>query len=160
MQRAVRLEFAGNCVLFDQLSNQVGPVAQKLERALAIMLAEFLRKILRHDPHAGIDQADIAPGAAKSDFGCLQQHDIGAALGQMQCGGEAGIPPADNHHVSRVFSLQRRRHRCGRRGPLPEAVRARIVQHQSFPFLWFSRLYRGVFAVNIDIISSGHSLEE
>jgi hypothetical protein len=101
VKRAVGFELAGDGVLLDQFADEVGAVAEQVERPLAVEIAEFFRKIVGHDPHAGINQPDIAAGTAKADLGGLEENHVDTAFRQMQGRGETGVTAADDHHVRR-----------------------------------------------------------
>lgn len=60
MQRTVFLDLAGDCVFFHQFAHEKRGIAQQVEKAFAINLAQHTRQLFRHDPHAAIDEADIA----------------------------------------------------------------------------------------------------
>ena len=132
MQRAVLFELAGDPMLVDQLHDQTRRIAEHIEQPLAIDLAENAGKIVGHHPHAGIDQADIAAGAAEADLLGFEQNDLRPGFRQMQAGGDAGIAAADDHHISLDCALKRHGDRRLRSGLFPEPVRARIIQHRSF----------------------------
>ena len=50
-------------------------------------------------PHAGVDQADVAPRAAEADLDRLEGDDLRARLGQPQRRREPGIAAADDRDV-------------------------------------------------------------
>ena len=129
MQRAVAHEFAREAVLVDERLNLGGPVAEQLEQPLAIIRAEPRRDIVGREPHAGVDQADVAPRAAEADLDRLQRDNPGPRLREMQRRREPGIAAADNRHVGPNLALERRGRRRRRSGHFPEAVRERIVLH-------------------------------
>ena len=86
MQRAVVHEFAVDAVLVDDRLNLGGPIAKQLQQPLAIVGAQPRRDLVGREPHAGVDQADVAPRAAEADLDRLQRDDLRARLSQMQRG--------------------------------------------------------------------------
>ena len=80
MERAVAHEFARDVVLGDERFNLGGSVAEQFEQPLAIVSAEPRRDIVGREPHAGVDEADIAPGAAKTDLDRLQSDNLGSGF--------------------------------------------------------------------------------
>lgn len=84
MQRSVFFDLAGNCVFFHQVSHEKWRIAQKAEKPLAVSFAQHARQFLRHDPHAAIDKADIAPRAAEADFPGFEQDDIYVPFGKVE----------------------------------------------------------------------------
>jgi hypothetical protein len=131
MQRAVPFEFAGNLMFVDQLHDELRRIAEQIEQTFAMHRAEHTGQIVRHHPHAGIDQSDIAPRAAEADFLRLQQHHLRPGFGKMQGGREAGVTAADDDDVGRNRAVERRGRRRFGRCLFPEAVGARIIQHGS-----------------------------
>lgn len=131
VQRAGMLGLAVDAVAADEIEDDARPLAQRREQPLAMLGPEDGRHVVRHDPQAGIDEADIAAGAAEADIGRLQHHDGDAGLGQMQRRRQAGIARADDDHVGAQLSGKRARRRRGRRGLFPKPVCARIVLHAS-----------------------------
>ena len=116
-------------MLGDQRLNLGGSIAKQFEQSLAIVGPEPRRDIVGRKPHAGVDQADVAPGAAKTDLDRLQSDNLGSRLRAMQRRREPGIAAADNRHVGANLALERRGRRGGRSGHFPEAVRERVVLH-------------------------------
>ena len=67
------------CLLTQRL-DLGGPIAKQLEQPLAIIGAEPRRDIVGREPHAGVDQADVAPRAAETDLDRLQRDNLGPRL--------------------------------------------------------------------------------
>ena len=103
-------------VLDDQRLNLGGPVAKQFEQPLAIVGPKPRRDIVGRKPHAGVDQADVAPGAAEADLDRLQSDNLGSGLREMQRRREPGIAATDNRHIGPNLALERRgrRRRAGR----------------------------------------------
>ncbi|EGE58721.1 hypothetical protein RHECNPAF_280017 [Rhizobium etli CNPAF512] len=131
VQCAVAFEFAGNAVPVDQLHDELRRIAEQLEQAFAVQRAEHAGQVVGHHPHAGIDQADIAPCAAETNLLRLQQHHLRAGFGKMQGRGEAGVAATDDDDVGRYRACERRGSRRFGCGLFPEAMGARIIQHGS-----------------------------
>ena len=129
MQRAVAHEFAVDAMLGDERLDLGGPVAKQLEQPLAIIGPKPRRDIVGRKPHAGVDQADVAPCAAETDLDRLQRDNLGPCLRAMQRRREPGIAAADNRHVGPNLALERRSRRGRRSGYFPKAVRERVVLH-------------------------------
>ncbi len=129
MQRTLLFNFAGNLVFLDDFKNQLRRIAEHIEQTVAILLTKHARQIIRHDPHARIDEAHIAARAAVADFNAFQHDGVGAFFSQMQSRRKAGKSAAHNHHIGRQIAFQRCGLRCGWSGLLPKTMRARIVQH-------------------------------
>ena len=129
MQRAVVHEFARDPVLVDERLNLRGPIAKQLEQPLAIVGAEPRRDVVGRKPHAGVDQADVAPRAAEADLDRLERDDLRSRLGEPQRRREPGIAAADDRHIGPNLALERRGRRRRRSGHFPEAVRERVVLH-------------------------------
>ena len=68
VQRADWICFAGNGVAAHHFPNISGTGAQKIQQAVAVILPQGGDQVFGHDPHARIDQTDIAPRAAKADL--------------------------------------------------------------------------------------------
>ena len=85
--------------------------------------------IIRHDPHATIDQADISSSAAKTDLDGLQKGDRLTGLCQMEGSGKAGISATDDYNVGCELAGKRLRHGRSRRCLFPKSMGARIIQH-------------------------------
>ena len=100
MQGPVGLELARNVVTVDEVAHEVGTVTEQFQQTLSVLRSQFLRKIVRHDPHAGIDQTDIPPGSPEAELLSLQKHNIGPGLGKMQGGGQPCVSAADDHDLS------------------------------------------------------------
>ena len=129
MQRAVAHKLAVDAVLVDKRVDFRRAAAKQAEEALAIVGAEPLDDVVGREPHAGVDQADVAPRAAEADLDRLERHDLGPGLSQMERRREPGIAAADDRDVSPNLARKRRCRRRGRRGQFPEAVRKGIVLH-------------------------------
>ena len=129
MQRAGALDFAGDPVLVDELEHGPRRVAEQRQQPLAVCLAERRRQFVGHHPHAGVDQADVAPRAAKADLGAVEHGDRRAALSRVQRRGEAGVACADDGDVAVDVDFQPRRRRRRRGGFFPQAVAQRIAVH-------------------------------
>ena len=84
VQRAVAHKLAVDPVLLDQGVDFRRAAAQQAQQPLAIVRAEPRRDIVGREPHAGVDQADIAPRASEADLDRLERDDLRAGLGQMQ----------------------------------------------------------------------------
>ncbi len=129
MQRAVAHEFAVEPMPGDERLDLGGSIAKQFEQPLAMVGPKPRRDIVGREPHAGVDQADVAPGAAETDLDRLQRDNLGPRLRAMQRRREPGIAAADNRHVGPNLTLERRSRRGRRSGHFPQAVRERVVLH-------------------------------
>ncbi len=115
-------EVAVDAVLRDQVARQADGLDADVPQPLRIGLAE-LRGELRHAAGiAGNDLAAGAPGGAVADAVGLEQHDLVAALGQVQRGRAAGEPGAHDADVRLDVALERRRGGAAAGGRLVPAV--------------------------------------
>ncbi len=172
MQCAILFDLAGNRVFFHQFAHQQRRITQKAEKPFPVGFAQHAGQLPRHDPHAAVDETDIAAGAAKTDFPGFEKNDIHAFFSKMKGGGLSGEAAADNHHIGNRLALQCRRSGRLRRGLFPEAVRAGVIIHRSTIFRassfvfrmsdksLFMRLYKWLHLLNIDISSRVHSVRE
>jgi|GEM_PF-5588315 hypothetical protein len=88
------------------------------------LAAEAKRRQGEGEPEEGHGEAGVAPAGPIADVSLLQNGDLEARLRlfQMQGGGEAGEPPADDRHVRAHLPRQGRVRRVGIRSPQPEAL--------------------------------------
>src|SRR3984957_5784791 len=114
-------EFARDALFMDEPLNLGRPFAKQLEQPLAIA-AEPRRDVVGRKPHAGVDQADVAPCPAEADFNRLERDDLRSSLGQPERRREPGIAATDDRCIGPNLALERRG--LGRResGYFPEAV--------------------------------------
>ena len=109
-------------------------VAEQIEQPLAVVSprAAGSSSGITHMP--AFTKPDIAARAAEADLRTFEHGDGGAALGQVQGGGEAGEAGADHGDLDFGVTLQRRGRGRLRRGALPETVAAWIALHAAaFP---------------------------
>ena len=106
-----------------------GPAAEQGQHPLAVVRAERLLDILRHEPHAGVDEPGVASRGAEADLDRLEGDDLRPRLGEPQRRREPGIAAADDRDVGANLALKRRRRRRRGSGYFPKAVRERIVLH-------------------------------
>ena len=121
--RAHRL--ALDAVPVDQREHLAGRVGKRRDQAFALLPAERGLDPVGRQPEPGIDEADIAPGAAIADLLRLQHAAGDAPLREAQGGGEPGEACADDGDVRLGVAVERRAVRAGRRRPGPERVQPR-----------------------------------
>ena len=112
------LEIAGDGVLRDPMPHRrLGLLGQLPEQARALG-PERLLELGHVDPLSGEHLAAVASGRARADPRRLQQHDVVAALGQVQRRRDAREAAADHAHVGidRAGERRMRGHRVGRGG--------------------------------------------
>jgi hypothetical protein len=73
-----------DAVFVDDAIDHARRLPELFQNAFAISLAEQSGNVAGHDPEPGIDQPDIAPGAAETDFRRFQNDRLLARLGQME----------------------------------------------------------------------------
>ena len=127
MQGAVGLELAVDGVGLDDVEDGRRRVAQQAQQTVAVDLAQDIRQFIGHHPHAGIDQADIAAGAAETDVVGFQDHRLDALFRQVQGGGIAGVTAANDADIGADVAAQRHRRRGSRRRRFPQAVGTRVT---------------------------------
>ncbi len=103
MQRAGMHGLAKEAMLPHDVEDQLRAIAQQIEQAVAIRIGQRLEQDLRHHPHAGIDQTDIAAGTAEADLDRFDDRNLHAGLRQMQGGGDAGETAADHRDRDAVI---------------------------------------------------------
>ncbi len=121
-------------MLLNQFKHQLRRISKNVEQTIAVLLAQHTWQIIRHDPHACIDQTDIATRAAIADFDPFQHDCFRALFRKIQRRRKAGKSAADNHHIGGQIAFKRCGLRCGWSGLFPKAMRARIVEHERQPF--------------------------
>ncbi|MCY1298221.1 hypothetical protein D9M70_476950 [compost metagenome] len=84
VQRAVAHRLAGDAVFFDQGIDHRRAIAELGEQAVAGGRTEGRDEIVGLDPHAGIDEANIAAGAAEADHLRLDHRRLHALFGEVQ----------------------------------------------------------------------------
>jgi len=84
VQRAVAHRLAGDAVFFDQSIDHRRAVTEFGEQAVAGGRAEGRDEIVGLDPHAGIDEANIAAGAAEADHLRLDHRCLDPFFGEVQ----------------------------------------------------------------------------
>ena len=131
VKRADALDLARDRVPRHEVEDRRRRMAEKVEQPRPIGLAQDLRQGIRHDPHPGIDESDIAPRAAEADLDALEHHDLGAAFRQMQGRRQAREATADDHDIGRDVPVERRRGGRGRCRAFPKAMAARVAPHGS-----------------------------
>ena len=119
MQRAVAHELAVDAMLVDKRVDFGRAAAEQAEEPFAIIRAEPLLDVVGREPHAGVDQADVAPGAAEADLDRLERDDLRPGLSQMKRRRETGIAAADDCDLGPHLALERRRRRRWRSGHFP-----------------------------------------
>ena len=125
VDRAVVRGLAIDAVPVDQSKHLPGRFGKGGDQPLALLPAERGFDPVGRQPEPGIDEADIAPGAAKADLLRLQHAAGDALLREAQGGGEAGEPRADNGDVRLGIAVERRTVGAGRRRPRPERIQPR-----------------------------------
>src|ERR1700728_4458777 len=95
-------------MLGDQRLNLGGSIAKQFEQSLAIVGPKPRRDIVGREPHAGVDQADVAPGAAETALDRLKIDSLGPRLRTMQRGREPGVAAADNRDTGPNLAVERR----------------------------------------------------
>ncbi|MNH12808.1 hypothetical protein D3C79_723600 [compost metagenome] len=79
---------------------------QHLVQAAALLMAKGGFDIVGTNPGTGVDQTDVAPGAAVTDFPGLQHNHRLARLQQVQRGAKAGDTTANDADVGLEFAGQ------------------------------------------------------
>ncbi len=153
MQGAVLLQFAVDAVPGDDVEDGLGRIAQQGQQAVTVHGPQHIGQCVGHDPHAGIDQADITPGAAETDRAGFQHNGLDATLSQVQRRRQAGIAAADDRHIGAHLARQRRglgrvggRHR-------PKSVGGGFRQGELGLVYAISVCYRAVIAVHIAFLA-------
>ncbi|MNE55820.1 hypothetical protein D3C80_1506830 [compost metagenome] len=96
-------------VLVDQREHQRRRRTEHAVETPTDFRAEAGFDVVRRNPHAGIDQPDVAPGATMPGGMRLHHADRQPLFEQMQRRRQAGEPGTDDAHVGLVFPPQRRR---------------------------------------------------
>ncbi|MCY1365173.1 hypothetical protein D9M69_520080 [compost metagenome] len=134
MQRSLLFNFASNLVFFDQFKNQLRRITENVEQTVAVLLAQNTRQIVRHDPHARIDQTNITARTAIADFDTFQHDCFRALFREMQRSGKPGETTTNNHHIGSQIAFKSSCFWCSWSGLFPKAMRAWIVEHERQPF--------------------------
>jgi hypothetical protein len=133
VQRAVVHGVAGDAVCVDEREDLLGPGRQRRVEPFAGLVAEHALDSVRRHPQPGIDQPDIAPGAAEADVGGLQQAHVEPVAGRLQGRRAAGDAAADDHQVGPGLALE-----CGGgerlgRGRAPQIVAFGVGHRWALP---------------------------
>ncbi len=83
MKCAVLFQFAGNAFFFNEIANHKRRFREKAEATFAVLFAEDTGNVVGHDPHAAINQPDIATSAPETDFNGLKHDCSHSALREM-----------------------------------------------------------------------------
>ena len=107
MQRADRIGLTFDIVAAHHLPDVRRASAQEIQQPVAVIGAERFDQILGHHPHAGIDEAHIAPRAAETDLRRFDHRRGNPLFCQVQRGREPGIASADHRHICLRGTVQR-----------------------------------------------------
>ncbi|MNG12461.1 hypothetical protein D3C84_960740 [compost metagenome] len=124
MQGAFAAQLAIDVVTVDQGEHQRRRGAQGPVEPLADLAAEAGLDLVRRNPHAGVDQSDIAPGTAVAGAVSFEQAHALAGFQQVQGGGEAGETGPDHAHIDLDLAMQHGAFRQFGRQIFPEAFLA------------------------------------
>ena len=122
VQRSVAHRIAVDTVFVDRVPNHGRRSAEQGQSAFAVVSPEAFHDHVRHDPHAGVDIADVAARAAEAHIDRFEGDDLRAQFGKPQRRGQASIAAADDRDIRLDLTPQRRRRRRGRRRRLPETM--------------------------------------
>lgn len=86
VQRARGLLLAVNVMLRNKIEHPSRPMAEQIDQPLPKGLSQRRREGVRHDPHTGIHETDIASGAAEAEFRRLEDCDPGTSLRKVESG--------------------------------------------------------------------------
>ncbi|MNT13698.1 hypothetical protein D3C72_1486780 [compost metagenome] len=106
VQRAFVLGLAVDAKAFDHGEHFGRGFAEHLVQAAALLQAEGGLDIVGADPGAGVDQADVAPGATVTDLPGLQQDHRLALFEQVDGRRQAGNAAADHTDIGLVLTGQ------------------------------------------------------
>jgi hypothetical protein len=106
------LRFAADLMALNETEEGFGSGIGKLHHPVA-KCAEIALDIVGIRLEAGIDMPAIAARGAEARLLRFQQQNIDAALGQMQCGGEAGDAAANDHDRGPCLPLKPRQIKRG-----------------------------------------------
>ncbi len=106
VQRAFVLGLAVDAKAFDHGEHFGRGFAEHLVQAAALLQAEGGLDIVGADPGAGVDQADVAPGATVTDLPGLQQDYRLALFEQMDGRRQAGNAATDHADIGLVLTGQ------------------------------------------------------
>jgi hypothetical protein len=120
VQRAFAAQLAIDVVLVHKAEHQRGRGPEHAIELTADRFAETGFDLVRWNPHAGVDQPDVAPGTAVASAMSLQHADAFALFQQMQRRRQPGKPGADHADIDFDFTLERRVIRPLRREFFPQ----------------------------------------
>ena len=106
VQRAFVLGLAVDAEAFDHGEHFSRGFAKHLVQAAALLLAEGGLDVVGADPGAGVDQADVAPGATVADLPGLQHDHRLALFEQVDGRRQAGNTAADHTDIGLVLTGQ------------------------------------------------------
>ncbi len=129
MQRAVPHGLAVHGFGADEIKDFLRRLAQQAQQAFAHIRAKRRDELFGHDPHAGIDQTDIATGTTIADLDCLGDGDALPRAGQMQRRREARITRTDDRHIHRDVPVESPGLGRVGSGEFPNSVALRVFMH-------------------------------
>ncbi|MCY1427826.1 hypothetical protein D9M71_436890 [compost metagenome] len=106
VQRALVLGLAVDAKALDHGEHFSRGFAKHLVQAAALLLAEGGLDVIRADPGTGVDQPDVAPGAAVADLPGLQQDHRLALFEQVDGRRQAGNAATDHADIGLVLTGQ------------------------------------------------------
>ena len=107
VQRAFAAQLAIDVVLVHKAEHQRRRRPEHAVELTADRFAETGFDLVRRDPHAGVDQPDVAPGTAMAGAMGFQHADAFAFFQQMQRRRQPGEPGADHADIDFDFALER-----------------------------------------------------
>lgn len=119
VQRARGLLLAVNFMLRNKIEHPSRPMAEQIDQALPKGLSQRRRESVRHDPHTGIHETDIASGAAEADFRRLEDRDARSSFSKMESGRKPGISATDDEDIDVHLASQTSGLRCMRSRQFP-----------------------------------------
>lgn len=133
VQRAIADGLTGDAVFLDQGIDHGRSVAEFGEQAVAGGRAERGDEIVGLHPHAGIDQADIAAGAAEADHPGFDDRCLDPFFGEVKSRREAGEAAADDGDIGRQVTAERLGFWRGRCRRMPEVGQGTLRRHRGNP---------------------------
>ena len=100
-------EVAGNGEADDQRADQRLRLLRQVPQNLGALEAEALLEPEHVAPLAGMDLPAVAPGGAARDAVGLDEHDVGARLGEMDGRRKAGEAAADDADIRPARAVER-----------------------------------------------------